>query len=101
MTTLEEYDFLEIAGDFVMMPEEEYREACFWIKDMVSINDGYIAKGVLFLLSDGEIDFNFSMKGVYYYNHQEYMSFLNDNQYKESYLRGMIYLTFDGDRESL
>lgn len=96
-TTLEDADFLDLEGEFIVMPEGIFYESVFWARDTQYRKDSYFARGVLFRISDGEIDFNYVLTDDYFYREQHEMTWLDDNQYKHSYLQAMIELVFDGE----
>lgn len=94
-------ELTELEGEFIMLPEEEYYESCFWILDIISKSNGFAAKGIYFGLTDDEIDFDFYIPAGYYHNNQEYITLLEDNEHKVYIMRGMIGLIFDGERTNL
>ena len=95
---MERTDIIDLEGEMVIMPTSSFYEAVFYGLSTKFVNDDYQVHGILFLFSSGEIYFDYRIRGDWFEANKDKMGFLVNSDYKDTYMRHMIFLIFNGTR---
>ena len=94
MRNFKDYDFIELEGEFLILPEDEFYEAIYWVKE-ITYNEDYVSNGILFKISDNEIIHDFSIDSDWFHYNRYEMDLLENDPNEIGYKRDIIEMIFE------